>query len=500
MNPYKKLRNNTLILGAGTFISKVMVFFLMPLYTAYLSKSEYGTGELIMQTCNLIIPFACVGISTGLFRFAADKEEDRRVILASGFVVQLIGSAVFALIMTALLVTGWERQYVWLVLLYVLAANYQALFAQFIRAQDKTRLFSVQGILNTGLVILFNVLFLTRFEMGMVGYVLSVIVANVITTVFILFAGKVWKEIHFSLADRKVMRRLVRYSLPMVLSTIFWWVTDISDHYFVRFMIGEDANGLYAAAYKIPTILVLIASIFNEAWQLSAIMGQNDEKMTREMYSKIYRGYMSLSVLACSGLIFLCRIISRILLDESFGEAWVFMPVLLIATVFTNLDTFLGSVYQLRKKPLMSFVTSFFGAALNVVMNFILIPVWGAMGAAVATALSYFIVWVLRTIDVRRLLRFEMQEIRIVLNLILLSAQAALMILEKPAGWYGINWAQALLLAAVVAFNLPYLLKNIRMMFENRRRKKPEETLAGTVPEPAEESQESGQSGERDDS
>ena len=77
MNKYKKLISNTLILGIGTFGSKLMVYFLMPLYTGFLSPSEYAVADIIAQTANLIIPLACIGISNGVFRFAADREKNK---------------------------------------------------------------------------------------------------------------------------------------------------------------------------------------------------------------------------------------------------------------------------------------------------------------------------------------------------------------------------------------------------------------------------------------
>ena len=97
-NKYKKLISNTAVLGIGVFASKFLVFLMMPFYTGILSPDEYGTADLISQTANLLIPLACIGITDAIFRFAMDKEGDRRAVLTSGLFVLAISSVIFMLI------------------------------------------------------------------------------------------------------------------------------------------------------------------------------------------------------------------------------------------------------------------------------------------------------------------------------------------------------------------------------------------------------------------
>ena len=89
MNRYKKLFSDTLVLAIGTFASKLLVFLLMPLYTALLSPTQYSAAELITSTANLIMPFACMGITTGIFRFAAERNANREAVFSSS--IALLG-------------------------------------------------------------------------------------------------------------------------------------------------------------------------------------------------------------------------------------------------------------------------------------------------------------------------------------------------------------------------------------------------------------------------
>ncbi|MBQ4273540.1 MAG: oligosaccharide flippase family protein, partial [Clostridia bacterium] len=222
MNRYQKLASNTVILAIGTFGSKLLVFLLMPLYTAWLTTAEYGAAEMITGIANFLIPIACVGVSTGIFRFAAEREADQKRVFSSSVALLGLGLGGFLLLSPLLLLIPYCKPYVWLVVLYVFFADLQAVCAQYLRAIDRTTLFAGQGILNTALTIACNVLFLFVFEMGVEGYVLSVIVGNLLTTAFIVLRAKLWRVFSIQNIDRRLMKDLLRFSLPMIPTTLCW--------------------------------------------------------------------------------------------------------------------------------------------------------------------------------------------------------------------------------------------------------------------------------------
>jgi O-antigen/teichoic acid export membrane protein len=424
---YKKLCSDTVILALGTFGSKLLVFLLMPLYTALLSPTQYSAAELITGTANLIMPFACMGITTGIFRFAAEKGADQREVFSSGLALLGAGLGGLALIGLPFCFFGVWRMEAALILAYILFADVQAVCAQYVRAIDRTRLFAVQGILNTVLTVLFNVLFLVVFDLGVTGYVLSVVVGNFLTAVFLFVTAKLWRVFRLSAVRRETVSQLFRFSLPMVPTTVCWLITDLSDRYFVNAIWGATANGIYSAAYKIPTIVTLISSVFMQAWQFSAVAEASDEEACSQFYSKVFRGFLSLVSIGTAGLILFSRFLCRLLLDASYYEAWRYMPVLLCAAAVEAVVSFLATVYLVRKKSMHSFVTAIAGTGLNLLLNALLIPSIGVLGAAVATLVSYCAVCVLRTLDVPRLLTFDRLIPRQLLNFGLLFGMAAVM-------------------------------------------------------------------------
>ena len=467
---FGKLFSDTVILAIGTFGSKLLVFLLMPLYTALLSPSQYGTAELIAGTANLIMPFACVGITNGIFRFAAEKGTDREGVFSSGMV--LLGAGLCGTVLlgaVALCIGAAWRTEILLVVLYVLAADLQAVCAQYVRAVDRTRLFAVQGILNTLVTVGFNILFLMAFDLGVTGYVLSTVVGNLLTTAFLVVSARLWRVFRLSHVSRTAMRELFRFSLPMVPTTICWLITDLSDRYLVSWFCGEAVNGVYSAAYKIPTIVNLVSGIFMQAWQFSAVVQSADGEECSRFYSQVFRGFLAVIFIGRGGLILLSPWLCRLLLNSAYHEAWRYMPTLLCSAALESVVSFLASVYMVRKKSMHSFLTAVAGTGLNLLLNFLFIPrtgtFGGALGAAIATLIGYAAVWVLRMADVPRLLRFRLYLPRQLCSLALLLAAAAVM--TAGAGWsvYG-TLGLFLVLAGI---NFPALAAGARALLGHRR-------------------------------
>ena len=448
---YKRLGSNTAILGAGTFASKVLVFLLMPFYTSILSTGEFGTADLIAQTANLLIPLAAVGICDGIFRFTLDACEDeahRRRVFSTGMSILLAGSLLLFGALQVLRLSRTLSEYVLLIALYVICANFHSAFANYLRAEGRTVLFAVQGILNTVLTITLNVLFLLVFEMGAVGYVLSVVVADLAMALLLFFVARLWRDFSPRSISWQTAQELLKFSIPYIPTTMLWLITSVSDRYIVAYYCGESANGLYAAAYKLPTLLSLVSGVFVEAWHFSTVRDATDDEKG-DFFGTVYFHFMSVMFMGGAFLVAGAKVFTKLLLADSYYSSWKFVPVLVMATVFSTLVAFLGSVYFLKKKRTLSMLTAMVGAIVNVILNFVMIPTHGAMGAAVATLISYLAVFAVRSYDTALYLKFDRHYGRLIFNSVLLLAQIFVILLAVPY-WILI---EAVLFGMSVIFN-----------------------------------------------
>ncbi|MFR5420762.1 MAG: lipopolysaccharide biosynthesis protein [Oscillospiraceae bacterium] len=253
-NKYKTLVSNTMLISLGTFGSKLLVFFMVRFYTSYLTPADYGTADLITQTANLLFPLISLGITDGVFRFAVDHTEQRRNIFSVGVYTILAGAVLLVAILPLLGLFPQFDGFLWLIALYTMCSCFHSLCAQFVRAEGHTALFAVQGMINTVLVIGLNVLFLVGLRMGITGYVLSVALADLACTLLLFVRERLWRQLMLR-PGWAAAREMLAYSIPMIPTTVFWWITSVSDRYMVTAYLGVDANGIYAVSYKMPTIL-----------------------------------------------------------------------------------------------------------------------------------------------------------------------------------------------------------------------------------------------------
>ncbi len=447
---YQRLISNTAILGVGTFASKLLVFFMVGFYTSCLTKAEYGVADIITQTANLLIPLLSVGIAEAVFRFALDSDADHASVFSTGLVTILVGGLVFSLLIPVFNAFSFFSGYGVLIWAYTFFSCLHTLCIQFIRAKGRMKQFAAYGILSTALTIALNLLFLLVLDLGITGYVLSVILSDAIVTALLFFTEQLWRETKITALSRKQTAAMIRYSVPLIPTTVFWWITNVADRYMVTWMIGLDADGIYAVSYKIPTLLILFSGIFIEAWQFSAVTEKGSAEHAA-FFEKVFDSFQALMFIAGCALTAFSKIAVDIMANEAYYEAWKYIPGLSVATIFSSLVTFMGSVYLVEKKSVLSFVTSMTGALINIVLNFLMIPtILGVQGAVIATFASYFVVFILRAVNGRKYIRFNLHPVKLIINTLLASIQAFFMVLELP-GWIIVQIAVLLLIFVINA-------------------------------------------------
>ena len=219
---YTRLLTNTAVFSVGKLLSKLLVFFMVGVYTAYMTPEEYSSAELITGMANLLIPLACAGITEGIFRSAAAKTGDKEAFFTNGLAVYGLGSVIFLALSPLLGLLPFFDGDVWLIPTYVVVANLHSVVSQYLCAVGRTKLFAGQGILNTALVIGLNILFLPILKLGVTGYVGSIILADFLTTLFLVVVTRLWRAVKPKTLSRQTMGSMLKFCLPLVPTTLFW--------------------------------------------------------------------------------------------------------------------------------------------------------------------------------------------------------------------------------------------------------------------------------------
>ena len=394
---YKYLIKNTGILAISNFSSILLVFFLVPIYTSVLSTAEYGTYDLAMSTVLLLYPVLTVNIVDGVMRFSMEKGADHTKIISIALRFIFVGM----FIMTVLLYIN-RTFHVWndlygveqFILFYYIFYVLNQLMIQFSKGLERIKDMGVAGVIGTIVTILSNVLFLLVWKLGLPGFFSASILGQAIPAVYLAVRVKIWKYIG-TVIDKTLQKEMLLYAVPLMMTTIGWWVNTASDKYVVTFICGVAANGLLSIAYKIPTILNTLQGIFIQAWQVSAIKEYGSEEAKR-FYRETFLYLNALMCVGCAGLIWLTRPIAHILFAKDFYQAWVFVPFLLVSSMLNAASGYIGPILAAKKDSKSMAIAAFGGAGVNVVLNIALVYLMGIQGATIATVIASYIIYIIR--------------------------------------------------------------------------------------------------------
>jgi len=413
LKKYKTLVSDTLLFGVSDFASKIITFLLIPLYTNVLTTVEYGQLDLLNNVVNLIYPLLTLSIVEATIRFSLDKNEKKNEVLSTALIFVFSGTGLL-LLFTPLaphLGNVFNSYWLWFVALFC-GYSLRMLFSYYIRGCKKKMVFAIQGIVQTLCVVILNIVLLLVFRLGLVGYLTATICSYFIATIYTIIAGKILPDITDFHINTRLLKEMLRFSIPMIPTLIAWWLVNSIDKYFIISMVGIGASGVYAVAHKIPTILNTVTQIFNKAWQISAV-SVYESKDRNEQYTEIYNIFCFLSMLGCLAINSFAKLLGAVLFAKDYFIAWTYVPPLVISAVFSSMAGFLAQIFTSAKRTNTLFVSTVIGAASNFILNYLFIKWLGTLGAAYATMLSFFFVWLARIIAVRRIVQLQMNYFRL---------------------------------------------------------------------------------------
>ncbi len=403
------LAKNVVIFTIGNIGTKLITFFMVPLYTAVLVTSEYGTIDLITTISKIIAPLFTLNICESVLRFALDKDADHSKITRVGMSVFVLGS-VFALVIIPICsFFDQVSEYSFLTYLYIVTSALSQLFLCDLRGKELLTFYSVGSILNTFFVAVFNIIFLVFLKIGISGYFLGYILANTCTAIYAITVGKGYRIFKPGKIDIKLLKEMIKYSIVLVPNSFMWWIMNSSDRIMVTGMVGADANGVYAVSYKIPSLVTTLTAIFNQAWSYSAIKEENsndESKYNNKIFKTLTSAVMMIGII----VIIFAKQLLKVYVSRSYYMAWKYIPFLVVGCVYLTLGTFMATSYTVHKDSFGYLISGSFGAILNIALNFALIPAIDVYGAALATGVSYVAVFVFRLFHTRKYISYDIKN------------------------------------------------------------------------------------------
>ena len=185
------------------------------------------------------------------------------------------------------------------------------------RARKLVKLYAFNGLLTTFSMIVLNIIFLLVMKIGIIGYLLAIVISDSISIIFLFFIAELYKFFSLKNFSRDITKQMLAFCVPLIPATIMWWVTNVSDRFLVEHFRGNGANGIYAISYKIPTIIITIFAMFNQAWNMSAITESGSNERSK-FYKNVFDSNQSVMYLMAGGIMLILIPLTKILVSDSF--------------------------------------------------------------------------------------------------------------------------------------------------------------------------------------
>lgn len=358
-----------------------------------LAPSAYGTVDVITTTAGLLLPVVTLSIFESVLRFTMDRSVDTVEVYSNSLVITLLGCGL--LLPFIIIFQIVNPQFVFLPILLILQA-FQALFSYLAKGVNKVSVFAANGIFLTIITAGLNILFLWTLNLGFQGYFYSTCLGLLISNLALAVILKVNQYYSRQKISKRFMRKLLEFSLPLIPNSIAWNISNTVGRYAILIFIGATANGIFAVANKIPTILTVVTGIFAQSWQLAAIEEYESGNEKGSFFETIYKSYIAILFVGSSCLLIILKPLIRVLVSSAYYDSWKYVPLLLFSVIFSSLAGFLGSQYIAEKRTKEIFKTTIVGAVMSTALSFVLIKFLGINAVAAASFISFVTVWVIR--------------------------------------------------------------------------------------------------------
>ncbi|OGR44293.1 MAG: hypothetical protein A2X35_02375 [Elusimicrobia bacterium GWA2_61_42] len=434
----KALGKESLIYGLSTVGARLLNFLLMPFYTHYLLPAEYGVVATVFSYIAFLNILYQYGMDQAYMRHYDHKEKAFSTAYSCVLVTSVLFSAVLACcpsFWAGLGGIGAERGNLVLyaaAILFLDSINVLP-FAD-LRMAHKPFYFAGVRMFSITLNVVLNIVFLTRLHMGIEG----VFLANVISSLASVAA--VPKRFTFTF-DRELFGKLAAYALPLLPAGLGAMAVQVIDRPILLRLAGEAAVGVYQANYRLGIFLVLVVSMFDQAWR-PFFIERADKPGSPAVFARVLTYFTLALVWLGMALAFFIpdlarfQVAGRPLIHESYWPGLGIVPVVLFAYLVNGIYVNLLAPVIIAKKTKVIMLATLLGALVSVAANFALIPVLGILGPPWAAFAAYCVMTLTVYFYGRRLFPVP-YELR---RLALVAAAALALCAPALAGWVHAGW------------------------------------------------------------
>ena len=453
----RRLARHSAIYGIGGLVSRILATVLLPLYTSYLPPGAYGRVEIVTAATAVLAIVLQLGIASAFFRFYFDATDSagKLTVVRTSFWFTM-ASATTGLVL-GLAFAGPIGHWIglghdpWLVRAGAVGlwaqTNYQQLTALF-RVEERSTAYAIASVTNVLITVAAMVLFVAVFHWGAIGLVVGNFTGTL--TVYLALVAYRVEQLGLEL-DRALLRRMQHFGLPLVPSALALWTINFVDREFVVWFKGLKEAGVYSAAVRIASVITFVMIAFRTAWPAFAYSIEDDRE-ARRTYAFVLTYLLAFASWAALALGALAPWWTELLTAGSrYLRAEKGVALLAFAGAVYVGYTVLAIGSGRARRTQLNWVVTGAGAAVNIGLNFWLIPAYGMVGAAISTVAAYVVLFAGMTLYAQSVYPVPYQWRRVA------TAVGAAVGLNVAARATGLSLAPSLVLVAAYPFVLALL-------------------------------------------
>lgn len=398
----KELTKDTAIYGISTIIGRFLGFILVPFYTNVFRTEDFGVYSYIYAYVAFLNIVYIYGMDSAFMKYeSVAAETEKKSVFSTPYLFSVATSVFISLAFYVFrdqvcLLMQIPVNYSYLIYYVIAVLFFDTVtlipFAN-LRLQRKAKKFALIKILNIGLNVVLNLVLILKYKMGIEAVFISNLASSVLA--FLILIPDIARNLRLSI-DRNIILKMLKFGVPYLPASMAAMIVQVIDRPVLNLLTNPSTVGIYQANYKLGIFMMLFVSMFQYAWQPFFLNNAKDPE-AKQIFSKV----MTLFITVASVLWLLVSLFiedfakipvyhGKTIIGTEFLGGLKIVPIILLAYIFDGIYINLtAGLYIKEKTKYFPYITGL-GALVNVVVNFALIPVWGMMGAAVATLMAYF--------------------------------------------------------------------------------------------------------------
>lgn len=407
MKKGKELLNNTIIIAIGNFSTKILSFFLLPIYTSILSTTDYGMYDLLHAVGCFIIPLITLLMEESMFRFLIDckNNKEKSEVISQTFLYSFFSTLIFTAIYFVI-VRIINIPYEFVFYLYILSNIILALKNALVRGTGRIKLYAASNFITSFIVIALNILFVVILKLGILSLLLSFVIGNALVSIVIFVKMKIWSYVSLRKYNKTKMKQMIKYSIPLVPNSLSWTIINLSDRIVISSFLGTSANGIYSMSNKFPSLMDMIYGFFYTAWKESAAKSLKDDDSSK-FYISVYKALTKFLWAIVIMMIAAMPFVFNLIIKKAFVQSYLYIPILALAMYFSNIAGFYGGIFSAYKDTKIMGTTTVLAALINLIVNMVLIKFIGIWAAAISTLIATLANYLYRKVKLKKYIVLE---------------------------------------------------------------------------------------------